>query len=142
MSDLEEENRDHSDRGMSSERNEDQKRLFLDRDEELFAQARLVYEAIQIPGELNTRVRAAIESGQKRRKQRFLWLMSAGAAVILGICCIMFQQCSKQNMELTDPSRNVIVHSQIKESIDALQTSCEAGKETETEACRIRLPGR
>ena len=110
MSDLEEENRDHSDRGMSSECNEDQKRLFLNRDEELFAQARMVYESVQIPGELNTRVRAAIESGQKRRKHRFLWLMSAGAAVILGVCCIMFQQCSKQNMELTDPSRIVIVH--------------------------------
>ena len=68
MSDLEEENRDHSDRGMSSERNEDQKRLFLDRDEELFAQARMVYEAIQIPGELNTRVRAVIESDYERKK--------------------------------------------------------------------------
>ncbi|MGN0294813.1 MAG: hypothetical protein ACI4D3_12510 [Lachnospiraceae bacterium] len=133
MSDLEEENRASSDRWSMSEWNEDQKRLFLNRNTESFVQAKRIYEAIQIPGELNTRVRAAIESEQQRRRHRLVWMMSAGAAVILGVCCIMFQQCSKQSMEFTDPSRNVIVHPEIKESIDVLQTSGEAGSEAESE---------
>ena len=134
MSDLEEENRDHSDRGMSSERNEDQKRLFLDRDEELFAQARMVYEAIQIPGELNTRVRAAIESEEKHRKHWFVQLMGAGAAVALGICCIIFQHKSELNTEYTNPSKSVTAQPESENRREILQTFFESGSEVESES--------
>lgn len=133
MSDLEEENRHHSDWLTSAEWNEDQKGSFLNRSAEAFAQARKAYDAIQIPGELNTRVRAAIESEQKHRKHRCVRLVSAGAAVMLGICCIIFQQKSKQNMEYTNPSRNVIVQPESKEDFNILQTSFEAVSETESE---------
>ncbi len=88
MSDLEEEDRCHSDWEKSAERNDDQIGVLLDCEADRLEQARRFYETIQIPGELNTRVRAAIESEQKHRKYGFLRLFVA-AAVLAGICCII-----------------------------------------------------
>lgn len=67
MSDLEEENREHSVWLDASEWSEDQLGVFSDCDREQICCARRIYEAIQTPGELNTRVRAAIESARKQK---------------------------------------------------------------------------
>lgn len=90
MSDLEEEDRCHSDWAESAEWSDNQIGILLDCEADRLKQARRLYETIQIPGELNTRVRAAIESEQKRRKYGFLRLFGIAAVLAAGMCCIIF----------------------------------------------------
>ena len=52
----------------SAEWSDDQMSVLMDCEAGMFRQAKRLYDAIQIPGELNTRVRAAIESEEKHRK--------------------------------------------------------------------------
>lgn len=127
MSDLEEENRDGSDRVKVSEWNEDQKGIFSDHAADMFCQAKRLYEAIEIPGELNTRVRAAIESDRRRRKHSSLRLAGAGAAAVIGACYIMSQMgmLSNQQTEFTDPSRNITAYPETKEDVTVIQTASE-----------------
>ncbi|MDY2629163.1 MAG: hypothetical protein SOW08_12765 [Lachnospiraceae bacterium] len=131
MSDLEEESHCHSDWSESAEHGGDQSGMLLDCGADRFRQAKELYDAIQIPGELNTRVRAAIESNQGRRRNRFLCLIGTGAAVLACVCCVMFQTgiLSSQKTEFTNPSRNMTAYPETKESVNVLQT----GFETETE---------
>lgn len=70
MSDLEEEDRCYSDGLKSAEWSDDQMSVLMDCEAGMFRQAKRLYDAIQIPGELNTRVRAAIESEKGHGKQK------------------------------------------------------------------------
>lgn len=135
MSDLEEENRDCSDWVKAAERNEDQMGIFSDCAADLFCQAKQLYETIQIPGELNTRVRAAIESDRRRKKYSSLRLAGAGAAAVIGACFIMSQMgmLSNQRTEFTDPSRNVIAYPETREDVTVIQTASGEENLMETE---------
>lgn len=138
MSDLEEENRDCSDWLKTAEWSEDQMGTFLDCAADMLCEAKRLYEAIQIPGELNTRVRAAIESDWKRKKRGSLRLAGVSAAAIIGACYMMSQigNLSNQKTEFTDPSRNVTAYPETREDVTVLQTSYETVAETvmETES--------
>lgn len=136
MSDLEEENRHHSDCLNTAEWSEDQIGILLDCEAERLGQARRLYDTIQIPGELNTRVRAAIESNRRHRKSYFLRLIIAGATAVIGACCIVFHTglLSKQQTEFRNPSRNVTAYPETKESVNVLQTTVETEEETESES--------
>ncbi len=128
MSDLEEENRVRSRCLSASEWSEDQIGMILDCGAEKLSQARKFYEAIPIPGELNTRVRAAIESDQKRRRHNVWHLIGAGAAAIFGICCITSQMggVSSQKTKFTEPSKSVTAYPETKEDVTVLQTISES----------------
>ena len=134
MSDLEEENRHRSDWLMSAGQGENQIQSVLNRSTQAWKEAKKVYDAIQIPGELNTRVRAAIESEEKHRKHWFVQLMGAGAAVALGICCIIFQHKSELNTEYTNPSKSVTAQPESENRREILQTFFESGSEVESES--------
>ena len=127
MSDLEEENRVRSRCLSASEWSEDQIGMILDCGAEKLSQARKFYEAIPIPGELNTRVRAVIESDQKRRRHNVWRLIGAGAAALFGICCIMSQigGGSSQKTKFTEPSQSVTAYPETKEDVTVLQTISE-----------------
>ena len=66
MSDLEEECSSCPDRRCPSEHGKNPD-VSLDCERDWFWPARAIYNAIPIPGELNTKVRAAIESDRKRK---------------------------------------------------------------------------
>ena len=135
MSDLEEESHCHSDWSESAEHGGDQSGMLLDCGADRFRQAKKLYDAIQIPGELNARVRAAIESNQGRRRNRFLCLIGTGAAVLACVCCVMFQTgiLSSQKTEFTNPSKNMTAYPETKESVNVLQTGFETETEDESE---------
>ena len=127
MSDLEGENRDGSDREETVWRSEDQMSVFLDCAADMLCHTRKQYEAIQIPGELNTRVRAAIESDRQRKRHRFFGLAGTGAAAVIGTCFLMSRMgmLSNQQTEFTDPSRNMVSYPETKEDVTAIQTTSE-----------------
>lgn len=125
MSDLEEENRIRSRSIRTSEWNEDQFGMLLNCKSEKLSQAKKLYEAIPIPGELNTRVRAAIESDQRRRRHQLVWsLIGAGAAVFFGVCCVIAQAggLSKQREEFSEPPKNMTAYPETQEENSILQT--------------------
>lgn len=125
MSDLEEENRIRSRGIYTSEWDEDQFGMLLNCKSEKLSQAKKLYEAIPISGELNTRVRAAIESDQKRRRHQLVWsLIGAGAAVFFSICCVIAQAGGllKQREEFSEPSKNMTAYPETQEESSILQT--------------------
>lgn len=87
MSDLEEECSSCPDRRCPSEHGKNPD-VSLDCEKDWFWPARAIYNAIPIPGELNTKVRAAIESDRKR-KDGFMHLLCVGVLAIFGACYIM-----------------------------------------------------
>ena len=153
MSDLEEENRPAADAASGSmhSQSEDQIGIVSGSRTGFFCSARQVYYAVPIPEELNTRVRAVIESDRESKRQHFFRLAAAAAAAA-SVCCFLtpavgflfrreigMNKPSRQIAESSDTVENRIHDFHAAESETALETVLQTDESTrEPIGVRIR----